>query len=37
MTRMNVNALTEREQGYLVGIFAGDGYVNTWIDKNQNR
>jgi len=37
MTRMNVDALTETEQGYLVGMFVGDGYINTWVDKNQNR
>ena len=37
MTRMNADALTETEQGYLVGMFVGDGYINTWVDKNQNR
>jgi len=37
MTRLDIKALTERERGYLVGLFVGDGYINKWIDKNENR
>ena len=37
MTGFNIRTLTEKEQGYLVGMFVGDGYINRWFDKNENR